>query len=696
MGAQLLFPQHIPSDGTELPGVANKEATMPFDSIYDTEMFFERVREIYNEFWCARPNSPQYGVWCEPDSKYNPVLQNEESRTRVLEIKAMSNGSNWVTLEDDWSEPRVTEEHGERLFREFSGSKLCSGVLSRKCSLFSLKVKEGDIAWDLFWNIDSGLKFSRPITDMVRTIQSGIFGAMREVRSSPPAACRGNLFKTCWDYNVLHLRIERDWEIHCKSWMGIQDGIFRDNCMNNSKKIHYTLLSEGVPRMSTIYVSTAMSRTDLLLPEFGLQGLFEHFNVVTKDSILHNVPRNWTLNREWWAAVDTQISSEAATFVGNSVSTFSAFVILWRQHWRMHSWHYNGGTIPLVEAGIIRPRRESSVPTYREQIKWVFAIHEGSSALSKSFPEMLRAAVLSAKEHTKLIPICVTTSSPSSELVAWMIDAGVRVLHHEPAWVPQMTRLVAQHTSSAKAAGLAGNEQSHLLTDPAAMIGTFLRIDIPIVGMLDEFVLYTDIDVLFTGPVTWKTIFPHEPSFEKVKTENDFARGFFSFGEPGQFGVPQFFAVASEMEMRLDPNFMNAGVMLLNMRSLRDTHDQFVEFICAEGERTGSMNFPAGPGDQGAYKEFYKLNRENGSMVHGSLLPFGLNWKSYWKPFSNSSIVHFHGPKCRRDIFPYFETGELGVPAFQGILKACNISGNCLALCQAFDSYAVDKSLPPP
>ena len=30
-----------------------------------------------------------------------------------------------------------------------------------------------------------------------------------------------------------------------------------------------------------------------------------------------------------------------------------------------------------------------------------------------------------------------------------------------------------------------------------AMIGTFLRLDIPVLGFVDDFVLYTDVDVLF-------------------------------------------------------------------------------------------------------------------------------------------------------------------------------------------------------
>jgi hypothetical protein len=127
------------------------------------------------------------------------------------------------------------------------------------------------------------------------------------------------------------------------------------------------------------------------------------------------------------------------------------------------------------------------------------------------------------------------------------------------------------------------------------MIGTFLHIDIPIVGLLDEFVLYTNIDVMFTGLVTWKHIFPQVLCMETYKSQNDFARGKFAFGEPAKFGVPEYFAVSSEMDRRHYTNYLNAGVMFLNTRNLRATQTEVLAFIFthAQRERGPSNGRPA-------------------------------------------------------------------------------------------------------
>jgi len=55
------------------------------------------------------------------------------------------------------------------------------------------------------------------------------------------------------------------------------------------------------------------------------------------------------------------------------------------------------------------------------------------------------------------------------------------------------------------------------------------------------------------------------------------------------------------MAMSLGPSHLNAGVMLLNMRTLRDTYNDFRRFIFTGKD----LNWEMGPGDQGAYMTFY-------------------------------------------------------------------------------------------
>jgi hypothetical protein len=44
-------------------------------------------------------------------------------------------------------------------------------------------------------------------------------------------------------------------------------------------------------------------------------------------------------------------------------------------------------------------------------------------------------------------------------------------------------------------------KNGHLFGKHSSMVGTFLRLDIPIIGFTDQYVLYTDVDVFFRAEV---------------------------------------------------------------------------------------------------------------------------------------------------------------------------------------------------
>ena len=86
--------------------------------------------------------------------------------------------------------------------------------------------------------------------------------------------------------------------------------------------------------------------------------------------------------------------------------------------------------------------------------------------------------------------VCIYHGDASGALARWLVALGVRlVFHHEPKWKPKL------ESAMLKAAG--HQSRSPLYAQLASMIGTFLRLDIPTLGFVDEFVLYTDVDVLF-------------------------------------------------------------------------------------------------------------------------------------------------------------------------------------------------------
>ena len=136
--------------------------------------------------------------------------------------------------------------------------------------------------------------------------------------------------------------------------------------------------------------------------------------------------------------------------------------------------------------------------------------------------------------------------------------------------------------------------------------GAYLRIDIPIIcknlNIQDEFVLYTDTDVIFLKDVV-----------NQLKQYN-----------------PTYFSICPEFDKNNYTHF-NSGVMLMNVKNMLNTYKEFTEFI-----DTCNYNFDAF--DQGALRTFY--NKKNVDK-----LPLLFNHKPYWGIQDEAFIVHYHGPK---------------------------------------------------
>ena len=157
--------------------------------------------------------------------------------------------------------------------------------------------------------------------------------------------------------------------------------------------------------------------------------------------------------------------------------------------------------------------------------------------------------------------------------------------------------------------------------------GAFLRIDIPKVceqlNITDDYVLYTDTDVLFLQDVV--------EEFSKYN--------------------PTFFAVAPESNKN-EHFYFNSGVMLINLKNMLGSYDHFSWFMDIH-----KFNFQAY--DQGALQWYYKGKVD--------ILPLYLNHKPYWGNDPSAKIIHFHGPKPR-DITGYLN-GEKYEPTYHFLYK---------------------------
>jgi hypothetical protein len=213
-------------------------------------------------------------------------------------------------------------------------------------------------------------------------------------------------------------------------------------------------------------------------------------------------------------------------------------------------------------------------------VKWYFAINEAGALGEVGWHA--RLAVLSALQRTSLDPVLLHTGAPGP-LTAWMESRGVRVLNVHPPFERQIAELDARGRYS------------------SAFLGHWLRSMICLLENTDQFVLYTDCDVVFIS----------DPKLGDVR--------------------PACFASAPEFR-RDNWNYVNTGVMVINVPALKADFQRFIAYaLDMMGSKGSSYS------DQIAYNEFYR-------GIWDRLDP-RFNWKPYWGWVDDIAILHYHGPK---------------------------------------------------
>lgn len=214
-------------------------------------------------------------------------------------------------------------------------------------------------------------------------------------------------------------------------------------------------------------------------------------------------------------------------------------------------------------------------------MRWFFALNENSPGFW-DYVNLVQVAVHSARQRTTLDPVCIYDGEENA-FTAWLRAANVPVIRRSTF----LGEITLQLTPIAR--------------------GAYLRLEVPRIcreqGWRDEYVLYTDCDVMFQqDPV---------PTLRALR--------------------PRFLAVAPEGD-RSDMEKFNSGVMLINvpaweaeLPALTDTFRHHLDEALAP------------PYDQAL------LQRHFAGRI--DLLPIELNWKSYWSTNDSASILHFHGPK---------------------------------------------------
>lgn len=395
--------------------------------------------------------------------------------------------------------------------------------------------------------------------------------------------------------NVLHVRVEKDWEFHCIDYAGNNQMSFFDCFVLPSEIFSYSSQLDFF--QCSIYLTyDAGSISESLLLQITEERMKLPVKSFTFDELSRAVP---SLERETRAAIDRKISLKYADkFMGNSISTFSAMII--RERRRQNKWaaQYNRGEIPLARF----------VPGYR--IPWIFSVR----GEDKVYDYMMYAALRSAQLNTTLIPYCmIHPNEEHFKRTAFLRKHGVNIIIHKPEWEDKLLEILATTSPEEKA-------RSHLYEFPKAVLGTYARLDIPILSQLSQYehYLYTDTDVYFRQDISplWKElVFPAE-----IKMGYEDADHF--------------------------P--MNAGIIIASMPFMRKTYSSFLTFVLAKSSIDHGQY---GPGDQGALNEYYSSSLKYQNFFDD------LNVKPYKIFRDTARIVHFHGPKPH-DYLGYIRTGK--------------------------------------
>ena len=213
---------------------------------------------------------------------------------------------------------------------------------------------------------------------------------------------------------------------------------------------------------------------------------------------------------------------------------------------------------------------------------------------------MLKASILSVRKNAPSLQPVVIMQGSHPELELWLTQHSTIIINHEPDWAPAVVD-IASRTVGLK-------EKSHLGVSMNSLVGTFMRIDICMVGFTDEYALYVDTDTIFLRDVV-------------------------DFSSLTVGGVmPKYYACMYESKGAEE--YCNNGVMLLNLVNLYLTYDEFLKFILSSDLNHYEGNHNGG-GDQGAYMAFYK---EWGTL--GEVW----NWRPYWG-IENGKDIGIYGPK---------------------------------------------------
>ena len=444
----------------------------------------------------------------------------------------------------------------------------------------------------------------------------------------------------------LHHRNGDDWHKHCSIWQG-------NNCMNADNMAIEDLVKQRLPAMypkkfmyyvgdakpSATFIEALKKHTNIQLLHREKDGLVDNNKI---SDLLGNDDISVDKHRDVLAAIDFFVCQRLPSFIGNSVSTFSAVQIALRRG-KQSSW-YNSRSIPLLAAFL----RVNVIPI-------IYTYTEKSQAMGKV---LLKASITSVRQTfgPEVEINIIYHGSEDGLFLNWLKEHRVIIHTHQPQWLGMIDDMIRH----------ADHNRSHLYAHPGNYLGTWQRIDIPLF-INAEYALLLDADTI---------------------VQNKFYLG--DFGLDITPGLA--FSLESDEHGKIP---VNAGVVLLNVPKLRETYADFLAFI--QDHVSKKEDFVLGPSDQGAYLDFY-TSYKNPSRVlkHGvstyiQFLNESFNVKPYYKSkktFEKRRIIHFHGLKPRDIIKGFMGYERDSFPPATHFLLPRMFGGDTHFLCLTLRDFA--------
>jgi lipopolysaccharide biosynthesis glycosyltransferase len=221
-------------------------------------------------------------------------------------------------------------------------------------------------------------------------------------------------------------------------------------------------------------------------------------------------------------------------------------------------------------------------------MKWYCAINEDGIL---RYGQMIAAGCRSALQETSLTP-CLLYDGEENTFISLLRNEGVNIISGRVSFYEDLL--------SAKPGGG---------FSPKVASGAYLRLEIPNVETEEEYVLYTDVDVLFR---------------KEILLEDT---------RPAIFAACPEIWTGGDRPAYVDAVF-NSGVMVMNVPSFREEYERLVQF-----SRDNQFYFHGRAGfyDQGALNQFF--------AGRWTPLDKSLNCRPFIGDVENASILHFHGTK---------------------------------------------------